>query len=421
MENSSGPALNQSTNGPAAVPPAGASGASLANQDRLYAMMEAEGFNLLIATTPENVYYTSGFLSLAHWVIDSQTFVVIPRRGLGAPVIIFPMMDIDVFAEADSWIKDFRCYQTFYIQEGEGVPGGIELRVRELLQRTTGAGDVVESLLEVVGSLGLGRGRVAIEGKHLPWDLGEKIRAALPEAELVEARPYLRRVRMIKTPLEAGFLQASNHAIEEGLRAAMNLIRPGVTEVELDRAMNTRVAALGAVPAFAVVTGGTRSSLVHANPSDYALQRGDIVRFDCGCRYRGYYSDTARTVVVGEAAPKTRRCYEALRRGHARALELVRPGTPVAEIFNAAVEEVRKAGIPHYRRLHTGHAIGVQLYDEPVITPGSEVVLEEGMVLNIEVPYYELGFGGMNVEDTLVVTAGGYRMFSTLDRELLVL
>ena len=86
-----------------------------------------------------------------------------------------------------------------------------------------------------------------------------------------------------------------------------------------------------------------------------------------------------------------------------------------------AVENVRKAGIPHYERNHVGHGIGIECYDLPNITALSDDVLEEGMVLNVETPYYELGFGGVQVEDTLLVTKSGFQKLTRNDRDLFIL
>jgi Xaa-Pro aminopeptidase len=91
---------------------------------------------------------------------------------------------------------------------------------------------------------------------------------------------------------------------------------------------------------------------------------------------------------------------------------MVEPGVDVSEIFKAAVETVKRNGIPHFRRHHTGHGWGLERYDPPLISPRVHTTLEEGMVLCIETPYYEVGWGGLLHEDNLVVTSSGYRYLS---------
>jgi Xaa-Pro aminopeptidase len=147
----------------------------------------------------------------------------------------------------------------------------------------------------------------------------------------------------------------------------------------------------------------------NVQPSARRLESGDIIRFDVGGRYRHYRADIARIAVLGEASAKIRTYHHALHRGVQRGIELLRPGMPAAELFAAVVETVRKEGIPHYRRTHVGHGIGLDGYDLPSLSPDSRDLIEENMVLCVEAPYYELGFGGLQVEDMVVVGRDGAR------------
>jgi Xaa-Pro aminopeptidase len=104
-----------------------------------------------------------------------------------------------------------------------------------------------------------------------------------------------------------------------------------------------------------------------------------------------------------------------------RAIELVKPGVRAADIFEQSVETVRREGIAHYRRNHVGHGIGLDGYDAPDFTPSSREVLEEDMVVCLETPYYELGFGGLQVEDMIRVTADGHESLMSTGSELRIL
>ncbi len=101
-------------------------------------------------------------------------------------------------------------------------------------------------------------------------------------------------------------------------------------------------------------------------------------------------------------------------------LEVLRPGVTAREVFEAAVRATREAGIPGYRRHHVGHGVGLDTYDPPLLDATTETVLEPGMVLEIETPYYELGFGGVQVEDTVLVTDAGCRLLTRTPRELAI-
>ncbi|HEX5503669.1 MAG TPA: M24 family metallopeptidase, partial [Thermomicrobiales bacterium] len=163
--------------------------------------------------------------------------------------------------------------------------------------------------------------------------------------------------------------------------------------------------------------------------SDYRIRAGDIVRSDCGGRYRGYWADTGRTMAVGEPPAALAHYYAALAAGIDAILAAVRPGVAVDTLFTAGVETVRAAGIPHYRRHHVGHGIGLDMYEAPLLALSADdgarrfgvaaPRLEAGMVVNVELPYYELGLGGLQIEETLVVTVGGYELVTGASRDLL--
>ena len=151
---------------------------------------------------------------------------------------------------------------------------------------------------------------------------------------------------------------------------------------------------------------------------DKRLTANSLIRYDVGCLYKGYFADIARTAFFGQPADIHKQRYQAIWEAQEAALNITKPGTRVSELFNVAVEVARR-GIPEYQRTHIGHGIGLELYEPPSINPASDIVLEEGMVFNVEPPYYELGLGGFQVEDTVVVTDKGFRFLTTLDRGLM--
>src|SRR4029077_8289396 len=195
--------------------------------------------------------------------------------------------------------------------------------------------------------------------------------------------------------------------IEASYAKALSAAHEGMTESEMARVFDSETIRLGCDPAFTVIAFGDRSALPNAIPGHRALHSGDLIRFDIGCRADGYYSDIARTAVFGQPSSRQRDFYKAILEGEVFAIDQVRAGIPANQIFTAAVEGTRRAGIPHYRRHHVGHGIGLELYDMPILNEGTTTPLEAGMVLEVETPYYELGFGGLQVEDTILVTERG--------------
>jgi Xaa-Pro aminopeptidase len=174
------------------------------------------------------------------------------------------------------------------------------------------------------------------------------------------------------------------------------------------------------LPLWAAIRFG-RNMALSLIPGSTPLQKGDYIFFDVGCTYDGYRADIGRIYAMGEPSEKLRKLYHASKEGQTRAFELLTPGRPVREVFEGACERVREAGIPHYQRRHIGHGIGIEWYDQPILIPESRFTIEAGMTLEVETPYYEVGFGGTMIEDTVLVTADGVKNYTTLDRDLRVL
>jgi Xaa-Pro aminopeptidase len=124
---------------------------------------------------------------------------------------------------------------------------------------------------------------------------------------------------------------------------------------------------------------------------------------------------------VGEASPTQKRLYDAIFAGEEEQLQRIRPGMAASEVFDIAITEVERHGLFPYRRHHCGHGIGLDVYEPPIVAPGVSQEIEAGMVFCLETPYYEIGWGGMMVEDTIVVTEDGHRMFNVSDRSLRVI
>lgn len=172
---------------------------------------------------------------------------------------------------------------------------------------------------------------------------------------------------------------------------------------------------------FCVATANKRAAFCDTVNQPVPIERGSLIRFDYGCDYQGYTSDLSRTVCVGTPDEKTVRLYDAIRVGTEAAIAAACPGVRACELFQIAVETTRSNGIPHYRRHHVGHCLGLEVYDDPSITPDNQTVLQADMVLNIETPYYELGWGGVQVEDTVAITENGAVRLDVSDNHLIVL
>jgi Xaa-Pro aminopeptidase len=234
-----------------------------------------------------------------------------------------------------------------------------------------------------------------------------------------DARPAILKARSIKLPQEIEKMRYAAEITERGMGRAFDNARSGVTELELATIIATEIIAGGGIPRFVVVTAGDRSALADAYATKAKLADGDLLRVDVGCTVDGYWADTARSAVAGEPDREQQQRYDALLAGELAQLALARPGVRAGELFSVAVASVRKGALADYQRSHCGHGIGIGAHEFPTLSPANqEVEIQEGMVLCVETPYYELGWGGMMVEDIIVIREGGNECLTRLPREL---
>jgi len=395
----------------------------LVNKSRVKEVMKKNGVEVLVASMPENVTYLTDFWSLSHWLLKgTQTYAVFPADEKIPPYIITSMSDLDLAADQeDCWIREFVFFGKFYIESPPNLlPSPMEDRLKGLLANAAKKDDALSALSESLRERGIAKGRMALDELNIPFPLAGAIKEKLPHLEVIRGYSLLREIRSVKTPEEIARLERAVDITEKGFFRALSFIREGATEAEIAQAYNNAVAEQGALPVLACIGAGPRSALPNVTPSGYRVKKGDLIRFDIGCLYRNYYSDTARIAVLGQPNSKQRDYYQAVKAGEDLAIARVRPGARASELFETAVQEVRRAGIPHYQRSHVGHGIGIECYDPPFLNPTSPHILEEGMVLNVETPYYELGFGGVQIEDTLVVTKDGSRTLTKAGKDLFI-
>ncbi len=399
------------------------------NRDRATAIMGESGLAGLVATSPENVTYAADYTNWTiHTFKDMEVYAVVPSRGEVALVI--PIDGLEYIAERPSAAARIYTYGTYHIRRRDGAElTPMEARVAELRDRVdTHRPTASESLRQALEDASLVGERLGVDEGGVTQSGWDDI-AQLVGPGLTAARETWRRIRRIKTPSEVEALRYSALAVEAGIQAAFASARPGMTETDLERTIRMVTVSRGVIPGHCETSAGTRGACCTAPSPDYRLKLGDVIRSDCGGRYRWYHADTGRTAVLGTPPHDLEVYFRALRAGIDAMLGAIAPGCRVVDLFNLAVNTVRDAGIPHYQRHHVGHGIGLEMYEAPLLV-GAEgsrdihrsadppTALEEGMVINIELPYYELGLGGLQIEDTLVVRATGPELLTMASRDM---
>lgn len=393
----------------------------LTHLDRLHEFIKRERLVAVVATSPENVTYSSGFWAMSQWVRRGpQAYVLHPANG-AEPCIIANSGILDLVPDQDVWIKDIRRYGYFQVDVDASVQLDPADRKQQELFATAACRDSVEALVAAMKDKEVAAGRIGIDEMGITPQCMDQLTALLPDAEFVRCFSLFERVRAVKTPGEIAILRQAARRTERAIETALSVADQGVTEREMLRAFNTSLARHDTASVVACIGFGSRSALSNVQPSDRALQRGDLIRFDVGGRYRNYRSDMSRGAVLGEPSAKLAKYYAATEKGVLRAYDILKPGVKVAELFKKVIDTVRREGIPHFKRSHVGHGIGVDGYDPPNISATSSDVFEEDMVVCIETPYYELGFAGVQVEDMVRVTRDGAETLMTLPTGLRIL
>lgn len=227
-------------------------------------------------------------------------------------------------------------------------------------------------------------------------------------------------LRMIKTSLE---LELIRHAEQLGIDAFLKvlpMIRPGIAERDIAAELEYQMRRIGAdgTSFETIAVSGARTGMPHGIPSDKKIEYGDFVTMDFGCRYKGYCSDMTRTVVVGKADEEQKRIYSIVLKAQLCGLETIKSGVAGKEADAAARRIIEDAGFGKFFGHSLGHGVGLLIHEQPNLSPNGEKILKPGMVVTCEPGIYIPDFGGVRIEDAVIVTDEGNDNMTRLSKEL---
>jgi Xaa-Pro aminopeptidase len=382
--------------------------------ERLDAALEESGVEALVVSAAADVAYLTGFWSLSQQVYDAELLAVYSKAGTA---VVIPTIDAPAFAAGDAAADHVACHGRFFVDLAAGAGDAARSAARLAAEP---AGTAAEALARVLGALGLGRARVGLDTARLPRAAAEALASALAGNTIAPAAGAVARARLVKGPYEIDCLAQGLRIAEEAIHEVLGELKPGTTEREAVALYERVVTSKDATPYAVTITFGENSALPAAHPSGRALRAGELVRFDLGCVFKGYRADVARMAVFGEPDERSQRAYDAVEAGVEAALDAIRPGAAGGAVLEAAVAAVRGAGLTGFRRHRVGHGIGLEPAEAPWLEPGGQV-LEAGMVVRAETPYYELGAFGVSVKETALVTRGGNTVMNRSHRGLVML
>lgn len=250
-----------------------------------------------------------------------------------------------------------------------------------------------------------------------------KIKEVCQAREWVALGCELSNLRIIKRPDELEKLAMAESIGDEAFSYILTILKPGMTElevaVELEGFMKTHGASN--LSFETIVASGVNSSMPHARPSNKVIEEGDFVTMDFGCVYEGYCSDMTRTVVVGKASEKQKEIYNTVLKAQLAALDGLKAGKTGKEIDAIARDLIGDAGYGTYFGHGLGHSVGLEIHEEPRLSPGNPNILQANCIETVEPGIYIPGFGGVRIEDMVIVTEDGCINLTHSPKELIEL
>ncbi|MDI6691164.1 MAG: Xaa-Pro peptidase family protein [Candidatus Bathyarchaeota archaeon] len=229
-------------------------------------------------------------------------------------------------------------------------------------------------------------------------------------------------LRKVKDEEELEFMRKAGKITNEGMKTAYEVIRSGIKEIEAAAEIEYAMRKRGSwgTSFETILASGIRSAYPHGGCTDKEIRDGDLVVVDVGAAYKYYRSDMTRTLVAGKPSQKQIKLYEVVKEAQEKAVRAVKPKAKAKEIDNVARTVIEKAGYGEYFVHGLGHGVGLEVHEPPTLNPESKDKLAIGNVVTIEPGTYIIGFGGVRIEDTVLVKKGGAEKFTegfyTLER-----
>ncbi len=269
---------------------------------------------------------------------------------------------------------------------------------------------------------------IAIEANHVTVsglrDYGKMFKAEDFKA-IFDSRfdKLIRYLRCAKNAEEVSNIKAAQAIAQAAYDHVIRYIKPGMTEKDVALALDFYMLRNGAekVSFDTIVVSGKKTSLPHGIPTDKTIEFGDFVTMDFGAVVNGYHSDMTRTVAVGEASDEMAEIYSTALEAQTAAIKKAAAGVAAKDVDAAARSVIEEAGYGRYFGHSTGHGVGVEIHEEPHVSPKSDYVLREGNVITAEPGIYIPDKFGVRIEDMLLITADGCENLTSTPKELTVL
>ena len=347
---------------------------------RLSKKLRSVGIEAILITNLTNVAYLTGFSGSSAYLLAT--------------------------AKEHFLLSDFR-----YKAQIEDECDGLNIVIR------TASSEMVDSVAKTAKSLKLKT--MAIESAAVSKSQFDVLNSKL-NCELVDTGGWVEDLRAIKDKQEIELIRNSIFVNQKSFEVIRAQLHGGQTEKDLAHNLEHQMRTFGATGcAFDPIVGvGPRAALPHGKPSDKKIAESPFVLIDWGAKVSGYASDLTRVLITGKISSKFEKVYNTVLDAQIAAIEKIRPGISLKEVDSAARTVIDKSGYGKYFGHGLGHGFGLEIHENPFMSPIKQGTLKANMVVTVEPGIYLPGWGGVRIEDDILVTEDGYEILSNLPKQL---
>lgn len=264
--------------------------------------------------------------------------------------------------------------------------------------------------------------KLGFEGDHMSYALYENMKNLFPKTHWNNTSMILEDLASVKDDYELDCIRTAVEVTDVVYKEILPLLRPGITEKQVANAMVSKYREYAEGEAYSpIVATGPNGALPHAIPTDREFKNGDFVVIDAAAKYAGYHADMTRTPVIGEATEKHREVYSIVKEAQQRGCDIAKAGVSCKSVDAATRDYIKEMGYGEHYTHGTGHGLGLEIHTSPRFSPQSKQILEANNVMTIEPGIYLAGWGGVRIEDDVIIGDEGCEILNKTTKDLVVL